>query len=247
MDDRAVVRMVTGRNRSCYRCPAPSAFRSYLRLHLGITDLDAYIEMLDRENRDGEDSLLATVSTKTLRQKGLQGFFIKALSSGLQMNGTALGALPPGVEYFVHTPEILNISNSALVVGVENPECFVKIDRLAHLFPQEELVCVLRYYGNSSVEWLQTIVNPYLHFGDFDPAGISIYCSEYLRRLGEQRCRFWVPNNIEKLMEAHGLAELFEQQKHLWPPKTAFQQRELKDLVNLISKHGKGLEQEQLF
>lgn len=247
VEDHAVVRMVTGRNRSSYRCPDPTALRNYLRLHFGITDLAAYIELLDRENRDGEDSLQATTSTKMLRQKGLRGFFVKAFSTELKIDGAPLVALPKGVEYFVHRPESLCVSASALVVGVENPECFVKVERLLHLFPQQQLVFVLRYHSNSPVEWLQTVDNPYLHFGDFDPAGIAIYYNEYLNRLGEKRCSFWIPPNIEKLIGIHGQAELYDRQEHLLPPTGNIQQMELRDLIDLIMRQGKGFEQEQLF
>ncbi len=116
-----------------------------------------------------------------------------------------------------------------------------------HLFPQQQLVFVLRYHSNSPVEWIQTIDNSYLHFGDFDPAGIAIYYNEYLKRLGEKRCRFWVPPNIAELIDIHGQAELYDRQEHLLPPIGNIQQLELRDLINLITQQGKGLEQEQLF
>ena len=246
VEDRAVVRMVNGRNRSSCRCSDPPALRNYLRLHFGITDLTTYIELLDQETRDGEDSLQATTSTKTLRQKGLRGFFVKAFSTELKIDGVPLVTLPKGVEYFVHRPESLCISTSALVVGVENPECFVKVERLLHLFPQKELVFVLRYYSNCLIQWLEAIDNSYLHFGDFDPAGIAIYCNEYLPRLGEIRCRFFVSAGVEGLLEKYGLPELFDHQVHQWPLKQKIQQQELRALIDSINRIGKGLEQEQL-
>jgi hypothetical protein len=246
VEDRALVMMIKGRGRSSYRCLDPTVLRRYLLLHFGITDLNAYSEALKQDNRDGENSLLAATSTKALRQKSLRGFFIKAFESELGIAGQPLGALPAGVEYFVHDLGALQISPSALVVGVENPECYVKAGQLQGLFPQKELVFVLRYYGKSSVEWLQTVENSYLHFGDFDPAGISIYCTEYLSNLGEERCRFFVPDGIEGLLETHGLPELFDRQVHLWPPKAEIRQVELLELIDLINQFGKGLEQEQL-
>ena len=245
VEDRAVVRMVTGHNRSSCKCLNAAMLQNYLRLHFGIRDLDAYIELLGQEQRDGEDSLLATVSTKALRQQGLQGFFIKAFSTDVRVGGVSLGALPDGVEYFVYKPEELDVSASALVVGVENPECFVKAGRLLDLFPQKELFFVLRYHSNSPVQWLETIDNHYLHFGDFDPAGISIYCNEYLSRLGETRCRFFVPSGVEALIKG-GHPELFDRQEHQWPPSAEIQQPELLSLIASISRWGRGAEQEQL-
>lgn len=87
--------------------------------------------------------------------------------------------------------------------------------------------------------------NPYLHFGDFDPAGIAIYCNEYLSVLGEDRCRFFVPDEIEALF-AHGDTALYDRQAHLWPPKMHIRQRELLNLISLINRTGKGCEQELL-
>jgi hypothetical protein len=246
VEDRVVVRMVAGRNRARIHCPNPAALRNYLRLHFGITDLEQYTELLSQENRDGEDSLRATASTKTLRKKSIQGFFIKAFSTPVEMDGNPLDDLPAGVDYFVSDAGRLKISSTALVVGVENPECFMKADRLLHLFPQKELVFVLKYHSHSPVQWLETVANPYLHFGDFDPAGIAIYCNEYLRRLGAERCRFFVPDGIEMRIEKQGDPGLYNQQAHLWPPSIKIVQPDLQRVVHCISQFGKGLEQEQL-
>lgn len=245
-DDRVVSRIASGRNRAAYRCNDPAGLLNYLRLHFGVADLEAYIALLDRESRDGEESLQAATSTKMLRTKGMQGFFIKAFGAELCIGSSVLNPLPDGVEYFVSDFTRLAVPSDALLIGVENPECFQKADRLLDLFPQIPLVFVLRFYSNRLLDWLATVQNPYLHFGDFDPAGIAMYCNEFLVRLGGRRCRFFVPETIAGLMEHHGDIGLFEQQRHLWPPKKEIHQPELIQLIHLISKTGKGLEQEQL-
>jgi hypothetical protein len=246
LEDRVLTRTVTGRNRSKISCPNPAALRNYLRLQLGIADLETYLELLNQPERDGEASLKATTSTKTLRTGSLQGFFIKAFNVELRIGEHPLGRLPEGVEYFVHGPEALGFDETVTVIGVENPECFTKAERLLHLFPERELVFVLRYHSNRLIQWLETIANPYLHFGDFDPAGIAIYYNEYLPVLGSDRCRFFVPEQIEKIVEQKGSAKLFDQQTHLWPPKQAVVQSDLQRLILLISRTGKGAEQELL-
>jgi len=142
--------------------------------------------------------------------------------------------------------QALEIPSDALVVGVENPECFTKAGRLLHLFPAQELVFVLRYGSNNLLQWLESIENPYLHFGDFDPAGIAIYLDQYLTRLRESRCQFLVPPNIKKLLEQKGSAALFDQQQNLWPPKQCIQQETLRQLIHAIASTGRGLEQEAL-
>jgi hypothetical protein len=245
LEDRVLTRTVTGRNRSKISCPNPAALRNYLRLQLGIADLETYLELLDQPERDGEASLKATTSTKTLRTGSLQGFFIKAFGVELCIGEHPLGRLPEGVDYFVHQPNALSFDETVTVIGVENPECFTKAERLLHLFPERELVFVLRYHSNRLIQWLENIENPYLHFGDFDPAGIAIYCNEYLSVLAEGRCRFFVPEGVEQLI-AGGDAALFDRQAHLWPPKVEIDQHDLVELIGTISRYAKGCEQEKL-
>ena len=245
VEDRVLERAKTGRGRAKISCQNPAALRHYLRLQLGIADLAAYLDLLQHEERDGEESLQATTSTKTLRTRSLQGFFIKAFNVEPRVAGEELGRLPDGVEYFVRDPDSLSLSARAVVVGVENPECFTKAGRLLHLFPHEELVFVLRYHSNRLIQWLETVDNPYVHFGDFDPAGIAIYCNEYLSVLGVARCSFFVPDGIEELIE-RGDPALFDRQAHLWPPKAEIQQTALQELIKAISRHAKGYEQEKL-
>lgn len=245
-EDRVLSRVAAGRTRAVVRCGNPEALRNYLRLHLGIADLAAYIELMGREGLDGEDSLQATTSTKTLRQKGMQGFFIKSFGAEMRVGGKVLDALPDGAEVFISDFQTLEIPADALIVGVENPECFQKAERLLHWFPERALVFVLRFYSNRLLDWLVSVQNPYLHFGDFDPAGIAIYANEYVPALGHDRCRFFVPEQMETLVEQHGDPALFDCQRHLWPPRAGFQQRDLVRLIEIISRHGKGLEQEFL-
>lgn len=244
IDDRAVLRLVVGRNRARIRCADPEALRNYLRLQFGIRDLSIYLQQKNNEERDGEDSLAATSSTKSLRRKTLQGFFIKSFADGVTVNGAPLELLPDGVESFAHDIAGLHVPESVLVVGVENPECFVKAARLLDLFPQRELLFVLRYYSKSEVRWLKTVPNPYLHFGDFDPAGIAIYRNEFLAELGNERCRFFVPEQIEALIQ-NGDSELYDSQRHLLPSEEV-EQPELARLIKLLERYGKGAEQEEL-
>lgn len=244
LDDRMIEQHITGRTRSKLYCPNPEALQNHLRLKYGISHLKTYIDLKNQPECDGEQSLEATTSTKTLRRKSLQGFFIKSFCSTLSLNHHPLQPLPAGVEYFISDPPHLNLPASVTVVGIENPECFTKIDRLRHLFPNESIF-VMRYHSHSPVRWLKTISNPYLHFGDFDPAGIAIYHNEFLQPLGEKRCCFFVPAEIKTLLKK-GDPALFDQQIHQFPPLDRFKQTDLRHLIQEIRRTGKGLEQEYL-
>lgn len=235
-----------GNRRSAYYCPNAQLLQNYLIAQYDILSLKKYIEEFENTASDGESSLGATKSTKTFRDKSLQGFFIKALNSEISVSGQTIQPVPQGIALFVHQPERLKIPKTALIVGVENPECFLKFERLAHLFTQKELVVIMRYLSHSPNRWLQTITNNYLHFGDFDPAGLSIYINEYRTLLHADRCSFFIPQNIEELLEQFGQTILFDSQIQLLENIDFTKYSEILNLVKLMQKFRKGMEQERL-
>ncbi len=246
LDDGIIVTRAAEGRRHTYLCPNPVSLHNYLLTQYDIISIESYIRQWDEGASDGQQSLEAVKSTKALRESGLQGFFIKAFNTNLSLAGEAIPTLPKGVELFVHHPEKLEMSPSALVVGVENPECFVKFHRLRHLFPQEELVVVMRYMSLSPNRWLASVSNAYLHFGDFDPSGISIYIHEFRNKLAPERCSFFVPENIGKLINRFGSALLYDSQVFQLQNIKAEDYPEVGILIRLLHHYGKGLEQERL-
>lgn len=245
-EDGVLQKQPLGNRRSAYFCANAGILQNYLRVQTDILSLESYIDEFDNIASDGESSLGASKSTKDFRLRSLQGFFIKAMNSEIRILGEILRPQPQGIQLFVHQPENLQISKTALIVGVENPECFLKFEKLAHLFPQKELFVIMRYMSHSPNRWLQTISNNYLHFGDFDPAGLSIYIHEYRKQLPAHRCSYFLPPNIEQLIHQYGLTQLYDQQSYLLKNIDFCQYPETKRLINLLNKHRKGLEQERL-
>ncbi len=238
-------RMVSAR-RFNFGCSNPQRLLNYLAQQYDILSLDSYITHFEGGEKDGVASLEAVTSTKIFRTQSVQGFFIKSYNADVMMNGVVLPTVPEGAELFVVDYQDLSISPQTVVVGIENPECFRKINQLRHYFPFESVVYVMRYHSISPVKWLATIPNPYMHFGDFDPAGIAIYHNEYCKPLGEERCTFFVPDQIRSLLEKYGNRALFDKQAGDLPPKELFDQTGLQDLIELLQSTGKGLEQERL-
>jgi hypothetical protein len=106
---------------------------------------------------------------------------------------------------------------------------------------------VSRYPQNQSkdlIKWLQSIQNHYLHFGDFDFAGIGIYMNEFKKHLKE-RTTFFVPENIDQLIDNYGNKKRYDEQKVNFNVKTISEDKLLK-LINTIHKYRKGLDQEVL-
>ncbi|KOH44850.1 DUF7281 domain-containing protein [Sunxiuqinia dokdonensis] len=245
-EDGVLQKQPVGNRRSVYFCANAEVLQNYLRIQNDVLSLEGYINEFENITSDGESSLIASKSTKTFRSGSLQGFFIKEVNSEIRISGKIVQPQPQGIQLFIHQPEDLQISKTALVVGVENPECFLKFEKLAHLFPQKELVVIMRYMSTSPNRWLQTISNNYLHFGDFDPAGLSIYIHEYRKQLPGHRCNYFFPPNIERLIHQYGLTQLYDQQNYLLKNIDPCQYPETEQLVDVLNKYRKGLEQERL-
>jgi hypothetical protein len=145
---------------------------------------------------------------------------------------------------FISDYETFEVSPTVTIVGVENPENFRHIHKQQHLFKDIEPLFVSRYpQSNDLLKWLMTIPNRYLHFGDFDFAGISIYRNEYRKHLGD-KASYFVPPGIEELIDKYGNRELYNNQLSTFT--TSLPEPQLHHLVALLHQYKKGLEQEIL-
>jgi hypothetical protein len=249
VQDGVVEKVPVSRKRSVYRVTDPVLLHDYLAANYQVKDLEAYLEILSRDEVSGADSLKATYHTKTKRTSAMPGFFIKSLSPLTVLLNDEIFTLPAskGTETFITEPENLAVPENLTIIGVENPEAFLKIDRLGEHFKEyEPCLFVLRYMSKGLVQWLQTVANLYLHFGDFDLSGLQIYISEYKRHLDADRCNFFVPDNMEELIQTYGNRELYDQQLHHTKNLDLSGHPEVAWLGNLIIRYAKGLEQEIL-
>ena len=92
------------------------------------------------------------------------------------------------------------------------------------------------------LRWLGSIPNDYLHFGDFDFAGLNIYWHEYKKHL-RTRAQFFLPEDIERLIESRGNRLLYMKQE-LQFLESEVDEEGITSLLKYIRKHKKGLEQE---
>ena len=131
---------------------------------------------------------------------------------------------------------------------MENAENFMQIRKQRWLFdaqfPGKQLLFVCRYPQENLENlrsWLLRIPNRYVHFGDFDLAGVHIYLSEFYAYLGN-RSSFLVPSDIEERL-AEGNAALYNQQYARFRNMAVTDVR-LQPLVNMIHHYRRGYEQE---
>ena len=158
----------------------------------------------------------------------------------------------PGSFLYISNFQAFRIPSDAIVVGVENMENF-RLPELQTAIWEEiqeqygeggvpPLLLVSRYpQSRDLATWLQGIPNKYVHFGDFDLAGVHIYLSEFYARLGE-RAAFFVPDDIEKRL-SNGSRERYDVQFERFGNMKVSDAR-VQRLVRLIHRHHRGYDQE---
>ena len=219
---------------------------NYLRRE-GITDLEEYIEMLEKGDDITRAELVqVTGNSKKKKTKVFKGFLVNCYKPiKATFKGRPLIINPvEGVFNFIYDYDTLIPDPSVTIVGVENAENFRYLKEQNYLFSDIKPLFVCRYPQNQNkhlINWLISISNPYLHFGDFDPAGIGIYLNEYKAHL-KNKANFFVPPNIEQAIK-EGQEELYYNQKVTFDPDN-LPEENLKKLWNLIEQERKVLEQE---
>ena len=158
----------------------------------------------------------------------------------------------PGSFLYISDFPAFRIPSDTVVVGVENMENF-RLPELQTAVWEEiqeqygeggvpPLLLVSRYpQSRDLATWLQGIPNKYVHFGDFDLAGVHIYLTEFYARIGE-RAAFFVPRDIEERL-SHGSRERYDVQFERFG-KMEVSDARVQRLVGLIHRHHRGYDQE---
>ena len=179
-----------------------------------------------------------------------RGFLVNSYSPiEASLNGQAFLVHPmEGSMTFINAPESFEIPEDVLIVGMENAENFMQIRKQKYLFdslyPNKRILFVSRYPQNALSdlrEWLLRLPNHYIHFGDFDLAGIHIYLSEYYAYLGD-RASFLIPGDIEERLR-EGNAGLYDRQYEKIKDIMVSDAR-VQPLVDMIHCYCRGYEQE---
>jgi len=153
---------------------------------------------------------------------------------------------PVGTFTFICDWKSFVIPEDVVVVGIENMENFRMIIRQKSFFEEQignrRFLFVSRYpQSNDLRDWLMTIPNRYVHFGDFDLAGIRIFQTEFERYL-PGRSAFLIPSDIEVRIEA-GSSKRYDDQSKL-ADSVSSDNHALQGLIDLIHKHRKCYDQE---
>lgn len=192
-----------GSRRTLHASPSQTFCRALSAIDERLTDLDLMKEELSSEVSSRAGQAAATGNSKLLTVRSCPGFPVNSYDPiACRLHGQDFLVNPPnGTFLFVADWQEFHIPENVVVVGIENMENFRLIRRQRTLFEQtiggDRLLFVSRYPQSTDlVSWLQSISNRYVHFGDFDLAGIHIFLAEFHSRLGS-RSSFLIPKDIE--------------------------------------------------
>lgn len=246
--NEGLLQITTHGSRKSYRARDIEALKRYL------IDKDENYRILEVEECESRSSMAEdTGNSKLVMVRSCPGFPVNSYEPIDCSLGDKRFVVNPqeGSFVFVTDWEIFTIPDDVTVIGIENMENFRMIRKQRHLFeeylhrhrlPQKALF-VSRYPQSSDLrKWLTSISNKYLHFGDFDLAGIHIFLSEFLKYLGEERTYYLIPDDISSRLK-HGSTKRYDKQLLRFKEiHTAI--AELQQLIDLINRERKGYDQE---
>lgn len=224
-----------------------NACQIYLQSKYSINDLVQYIQTIKQTDVSRSQLVAASSDSKLKEIRTFKGFLVNSyLPLKTSINGAEITLNPTdGIFQFIYDYERFIIPSEVTVVGIENPENFREVSKQRNLFEDLTPLFVSRYPQNQSrdlLKWLLSISNNYLHFGDFDLAGIGIYLNEYKKYLAD-RATFFIPDNIEEIIARYGNRSRYNNQKENIDI-SSLKEKELLRLIEIIHKYKKGLDQE---
>ena len=247
LSDEELLGSVSHGSRVSYYILDRDACRSYIQSHyFNGYKIEKWIELKELSDEALNRSVLVNEigDSKFVSIRTFRGFLVNCCEPiQIQLCGKPVTLSPmDGLATFIQKPESFSIPSDVLVVGIENGENFNELSRQRYLFPYEKILFVSRYPQSLDLRtWLSDIPNSYLHFGDFDLAGINIYLTEFYKYLGA-RSAFYVPDDIEERIKK-GNSNLYDKQYAKFKNMKITDER-LMPLVNLIHQYHRVYEQE---
>ena len=219
-----------------------------------LIDKDESYRMLDVDMSDSRASMaVETGNSKLVTIRSCPGFPVNTYEPiECFLCGEPFLVNPQeGTFFFVSEWEKFTIPEDVVVLGIENMENFRMIRKQKAFFENylqthrlsKRVLFVSRYPQSTDLrKWLSTISNHYLHFGDFDLAGINIFLSEFQKFIGNNRSTYLIPEDIESKLKSGSRKRYDEQLCHFNEIKS--DNRELQQLIDLIHIERKAYDQE---
>ena len=241
--------LVTSRGSSkSYRARNAEALKRFL------IDRDESYRILEADASDSRASMAAeTGNSKLVMVRSCPGFPVNSYEPiECFLDGNPFVVNPQeGIFLFVSDWEKFTIPEDVVVIGIENMENFRMIRKQRTFFEKylhdhdlsDKVLFVSRYPQSTDLrKWLYTIPNHYLHFGDFDLAGINIFLFEFQQYLGKERSSYLIPDDIESRLKSGSRKRYDEQCNRFKDIKSDI--LELQQLIDLIHHERKAYDQE---
>ena len=233
-------------SRRSFRAIDASALKNFLQAH--YEELRTIGDEMPQSYETRSEQAVETGNSKLVKVHSCPGFPVNSYQPiPCSLKGKPFVVNPPeGSFLFIDNWKQFVIPEDVIVVGIENMENFRMIRRQRQLFEKEignvPLLFVSRYPQSTDLrKWLQDIPNKYVHFGDFDLAGINIFLTEFHKHLGD-RSTFLVPSDIEQRL-AKGSQVRYNNQfdkYHTLRCDIPY----LQSLIDLINQYHRGYDQE---
>lgn len=235
--------VVTRGARKSYRARDVEVLKRYL------IDRDEKYRMLEVPSYDSRASMAAeTGNSKLMTIRTCPGFPVNSFEPiECSLNDESFVVNPTkGSFVYVDDWQHFSIPQDIVIVGIENVENFRMIRHQRRLFKTVlgdiPLLFVSRYPQSTDLRnWLIQISNQYVHFGDFDLAGLRIYETEFYKYLSN-RASFLIPEDIEVRLQ-NGSTERYNKQYDKFKNYKPTDNR-LMTLFNLIHKYHRCYDQE---
>ena len=232
--------------RRSFRAIDTIALKNFLQTHyeelrtVGDRNLDSYETRSEQAVETGNSKLVTVRSCPGFPVNSYEPISCSLCDKEFVVNP------PEGSFVFIDNWQQFSIPQDIVVVGVENMENFRMIRQQRNLFESllggNHLLFVSRYPQSTDLRtWLMGIPNKYVHFGDFDLAGINIFLTEFYKYLGN-RSEFLIPSDIEKRLAKGSPVRYNKQYGNYHTLSTDIQY--LQFLIDLINKYHRGYDQE---
>ena len=233
-------------SRRTFRAIDTIALKNFIQIHyeelrtFGENDLNSYTTRSEQAAETGNSKLVMV--------RSCPGFPVNSYEPiTCSLSGNEFVINPPESSFvFIDNWQQFAIPEGVIVVGIENMENFRMIRQQRSLFKSfwgdNPLLFVSRYPQSTDLRnWLMGISNKYVHFGDFDLAGIHIFLTEFYKYLGN-RSEFLVPSDIEQRLAKGSPVRYNKQHGKYCALRTDIQYLQL--LIDLINKYHRGYDQE---
>ena len=219
------------------------------RLKQFLIDNDEKFRILDVEGKTSRaKQASSTGNSRLVSVRSCPGFPVNTYEPiECELNGETFVIHPANGSFtFICDWQSFSVPEDVIVVGIENMENFRLVQRQKYLFEEclggNKLLFVSRYPQSTDLrEWLKSIPNRYVHFGDFDLTGIKIFQTEFERHVGE-RASFMIPSDIEDRIKNGSSKRYDDQFSH--SGNISSKDPGVQALIDIINKYRKGYDQE---